>query len=221
MTQPSSDRRESEEEAPRVVIRDKRRLDPITGQVREAPAASEAAQPPAGSPVAAPADELAERTADLQRLSAEYANYRRRVERDRVAVVENAQDRVLAALLPVLDDVDRAREHGDLDGAFKAVAEQLIAVLAKHGLEAFGELGEAFDPNRHEAVMHSVSADVDGPSCVGIMRRGYQRGERVLRPAMVAVADPAEPGAETASESVDGGVAETASGSASAGSAEH
>jgi len=213
VTQPRPDRHDSEEEAPRVVIRDKRRLDPITGQVRQAPASAEAAQaapaapPPDGGGAATaggstdqPADELAERTADLQRLSAEYANYRRRVERDRVAVVEIAQDRVLSALLPVLDDVDRAREHGDLDGAFKAVAEQLVGVLAKHGLEAFGEPGEPFDPTRHEAVMHSVSADVDGPTCVGIMRRGYHRGERVLRPAMVAVADPAEPATETVSE---------------------
>lgn len=205
MTQPDSDRRDVDEEAPRVVIRDKRRLDPVTGQVREAPAAAAPEAPaPGGQSVGdGAADELAERTADLQRLSAEYANYRRRVERDRLSVVEGAQDRVLAALLPVLDDVDRAREHGDLDGAFKAVAEQLIAVLAKHGLAAFGEPGEAFDPTRHEAVMHSVSADVDGPTCVGVMRRGYQRGDRVLRPAMVAVADPAEPLAETVAESAD------------------
>lgn len=198
------DRSETEEEVPRVVIRDKRRLDPVTGQKREVShetageAVSPAGQPPEGRQ--GPQDELMERTADLQRLSAEYANYRRRVERDRVAVVEIAQDRVLAALLPVLDDVDRAREHGDLDGAFKAVAEQLIAVLAKHGLDAFGAEGEPFDPTRHEAVMHSTSEDVDGPTCVGIMRRGYQRGDRVLRPAMVAVADPAEPTAETVVE---------------------
>jgi len=157
-----------------------------------------AGQAAAGS--APPTDELAERTADLQRVSAEYANYRRRVERDRAAVVELAQDRVLSALLPVLDDVDRAREHGDLDGAFKAVAEQLVAVLAKLGLESFGEPGEPFDPTRHEAVMHSTSEDVEGPTCVAVMRRGYQRGERVLRPAMVHVADPAEPAAETVSE---------------------
>jgi molecular chaperone GrpE len=196
--------RSETEEVPRVVIRDKRRLDPVTGQVRETAGSSEPA-PEAGSPGGQPPDgqgglrdELLERTADLQRLSAEYANYRRRVERDRVAVVDIAQDRVLAALLPVLDDVDRAREHGDLDGAFKAVAEQLVAVLAKHGLDAFGAEGEPFDPTRHEAVMHSTSEDVDGPTCIGIMRRGYQRGDRVLRPAMVAVADPAEPTAETA-----------------------
>lgn len=206
MSRPGSDRRESEEEVPRVVIRDKRRLDPVTGQVRTtqpsshtaAGAVSPAAVSPDGQEVASnEPDALAERTSDLQRVSAEYANYRRRVERDRVAVVELAQDRVLAGLLPVLDDVDRAREHGDLEGAFKAVAEQLVAVLAKLGLEAFGEPGEPFDPTRHEAVMHSTSEDVDGPTCVAVMRRGYQRGERVLRPAMVAVADPAEPTEQT------------------------
>lgn len=203
MTHPQ-DRSETDEEVPRVVIRDKRRLDPVTGQKREAPAsagnAAPAGQAPAGA--AAHADELAERTADLQRLSAEYANYRRRVERDRTAVVEIAQDRVLAALLPVLDDVDRAREHGDLEGAFKAVAEQLVGVLAKLGLQPFGEPGEPFDPSRHEAVMHSTSEDVVGPTCVRVMRRGYQRGDRVLRPAMVAVADPVEPAvpAETSTE---------------------
>lgn len=197
---PAAERPETDEEAPRVVIRDKRRIDPVTGAKRDPDSAS----PPAGSPPAgggAPpqtSDELAERTADLQRLSAEYANYRRRVERDRVAVVEVAQDRVLAALLPVLDDVDRAREHGDLDGAFKAVAGQLMAVLARNGLESFGTVGDPFDPTEHEAVMHSTSTDVDGPTCVGVMRRGYRRGERVLRPAMVAVADPAEPAEPTA-----------------------
>jgi molecular chaperone GrpE len=206
VTQPQ-DRSDTEEEAPRVVIRDKRRLDPVTGQVREVPPSAQTAGeagPPGGlSPdvQGGVSDELMERTADLQRLSAEYANYRRRVERDRVAVVEIAQDRVLAALLPVLDDVDRAREHGDLDGAFKAVAEQLVGVLAKLGLDPFGEPGEPFDPTRHEAVMHSTSPDVDGATCVGIMRRGYRRGDRVLRPAMVAVADPAEPAGETAAES--------------------
>ncbi len=197
MTQPESDRREAEEEAPRVVIRDKRRLDPVTGEVRAAPA-TESPGPPAPG---APTDEMAERTADLQRLSAEYANYRRRVERDRTAVVEIAQDRVLAGLLPVLDDVDRAREHGDLEGAFKAVAEQLLAVLSKAGLEGFGEAGEPFDPNRHEAVMHSTRTDVDGPTCVAVMRRGYQRGDRVLRPAMVSVAEPGVRPSEGVTES--------------------
>jgi len=196
---------DEDEQAPRVVIRDRRRIDPITGQPREVPpdpgGASPAGDDPAGpAAVTPPADELAERTADLQRLSAEYANYRRRIDRDRVAVVELAQDRVLATLLPVLDDIDRAREHGDLTGAFKAVADQLSAVLEKNGLEPYGEAGDPFDPTQHEAVMHSTSAEVDGPTCVSVLRRGYRRGDRVLRPAMVAVADPEEPSAETVAE---------------------
>ena len=97
---------------------------------------------------------------------------------------------MLAALLPVLDDLDRAREHGDLVGPFAGVAEQLTAALGKFGLVAFGEKGDPFDPTRHEAVAHLTSTEVQEPTCVDVMRRGYQLGERLLRPAMVAVADP-------------------------------
>ena len=97
---------------------------------------------------------------------------------------------MLPALLPVLDDLDRAREHGDLVGPFGAVAEQLTAALGKFGLVAFGEKGDPFDPTRHEAVAHLTSADVTEPTCVEVMRRGYLLGERLLRPALVAVADP-------------------------------
>jgi len=134
--------------------------------------------------------ELAERTADLQRVTAEYANYRKRVDRDRLAVVEQATGAVLTALLPVLDDIDRARDHGDLVGPFSSVAEQLTAALTKFGLTAFGSKGDPFDPTRHEAVAHQTSAEVTESTCVDVMRRGYQLGERLLRPAMVAVADP-------------------------------
>jgi molecular chaperone GrpE len=134
--------------------------------------------------------ELDERLKDLQRVSAEYANYRKRVERDRGVVVEQAVGAVLSSLLPILDDVDRAREHGDLNGPFAAVAEQLTTALAKFGLNAFGEKGDAFDPTRHEAVTHETSPDVTEPTCVSVMRRGYLLGDRLLRPAMVAVADP-------------------------------
>ncbi|MEV6691188.1 nucleotide exchange factor GrpE [Micromonospora sp. NPDC051196] len=134
--------------------------------------------------------DLEERTRDLQRVTAEYANYRKRVERDRGLVTEQATGSVLAALLPILDDLDRAREHGDLVGPFGSVAEQLIAALGKFGLTPFGEQGDPFDPTRHEAVAHQTSADVTEPTCVQVMRRGYQMGERLLRPAMVAVADP-------------------------------
>jgi molecular chaperone GrpE len=135
---------------------------------------------------------LDERTADLQRVTAEYANYRKRVERDRTVSAENAVGMVLAALLPVLDDVDRARDHGDLTGPFASVAEQLNTVVTKLGLTAFGAKGDAFDPKLHEAVAHLTSAEVTEPTCIDVMRRGYLLGERLLRPAMVAVADPEE-----------------------------
>jgi len=134
--------------------------------------------------------QLDERTEDLQRVTAEYANYRKRVERDRLAVAEQATAQVITALLPVLDDLDRAKEHGDLVGPFALVAEQLTSALAKFGLTGFGEVGDAFDPTRHEAVSHQTSADVTEPTCVTVMRRGYLLGERLLRPALVAVADP-------------------------------
>ncbi|WP_405428540.1 nucleotide exchange factor GrpE [Micromonospora sp. NBC_00617] len=134
--------------------------------------------------------ELDERTRDLQRVSAEYANYRKRVDRDRGLVQEQATGSVLAALLPILDDLDRAREHGDLVGPFGTMAEQLTTALGKFGLNAFGEQGDPFDPTRHEAVAHQTSAEVSEPTCVQVMRRGYQLGERLLRPALVAVADP-------------------------------
>ncbi|MGC9667059.1 nucleotide exchange factor GrpE [Planosporangium sp. 12N6] len=174
------------------------------------------AQPPAGEPVGAttaaepaepgggPADqgrpfsaeleslraELDERTRDLQRVSAEFANYRKRVERDRALVGEQATGNLLTALLPVLDDLDRARDHGDLVGPFGSVADQLTAVLSKFGLTPFGSKGDPFDPNRHEAVAHQTSPEVTEPTCVDVMRRGYLQGERLLRPALVAVADP-------------------------------
>ncbi|MFI6161292.1 nucleotide exchange factor GrpE [Micromonospora sp. PTRAS2] len=154
----------------------------------------EGAAPPAGPPLGAELEalraELDERTRDLQRVTAEYANYRKRVDRDRSLVQEQATGSVLAALLPILDDLDRAREHGDLVGPFGTVAEQLTTALGKFGLSAFGEQGDPFDPTRHEAVAHQRSADVTEPTCVQVMRRGYQLGERLLRPAMVAVADP-------------------------------
>jgi molecular chaperone GrpE len=148
--------------------------------------------PPAGGPDAQDfADALAERTADLQRITAEYANYRKRVERDRIVVREQALANVLVALLPVLDDIGRARQHEELTGGFKSVAESLEAIAAKLGLTAFGEAGEPFDPNVHEALMHSYSADVTEPTCVQILQPGYKVGERILRPARVAVAEPA------------------------------
>ncbi|MGI5212452.1 nucleotide exchange factor GrpE [Plantactinospora sp. CA-290183] len=166
------------------------------GPVVDAPAkpidpASEAdGRGPLGAELEALRGELDERTRDLQRVSAEYANYRKRVDRDRGLVTEQATGAVLTALLPILDDLDRAREHGDLVGPFGTVAEQLTTGLGKFGLTAFGEKGDPFDPTRHEAVAHQTSADVTEPTCVEVMRRGYLLGDRLLRPALVAVADP-------------------------------
>jgi molecular chaperone GrpE len=143
-----------------------------------------------GAELEALRSELDERLRDLQRVTAEYANYRRRVERDRGAVVEQATGLVISSLLPILDDLDRARDHDDLVGPSAAMAEQLNASLAKFGLTGFGEVGDGFDPTRHEAVAHQTSADVTEPTCVAVMRRGYLLGDRLLRPALVAVADP-------------------------------
>jgi molecular chaperone GrpE len=182
----------------RVVVRDKRRLDPESGALRE-PAATEPSVPPAAAPAVEGAaadveqpDRVAELTADLQRLSAEYANYRKRVERDRVAVVEMATAGLLAGLLPVLDDVDRARQHGDLTGGFQAVGEALEALTAKLGLERFGEAGEAFDPSVHEALMQAEPDPTATVAvCAAVFSPGYRMsGGRVLRPARVSVAEP-------------------------------
>lgn len=140
---------------------------------------------------------LGERTADLQRLQAEYQNYRRRVERDRVSVKEIAVANLLSELLPVLGDVGRAREHGELVGGFKSVAESMETVVAKLGLQQFGKEGEPFDPTIHEALMHSYAPDVTETTCVAILQPGYRIGERTIRPARVAVAEP-QPGATPA-----------------------
>ncbi|MFD6435045.1 nucleotide exchange factor GrpE [Streptomyces venezuelae] len=139
---------------------------------------------------------LNERTADLQRLQAEYQNYRRRVERDKVTVKEIASANLLSELLPTLDDIGRAREHGELVGGFKSVAESLETVVAKLGLQQFGKEGEPFDPTIHEALMHSYAPDVTETTCVAILQPGYRIGERTIRPARVAVAEP-QPGAQT------------------------
>jgi molecular chaperone GrpE len=149
-------------------------------------AATEAADAAAAKATA----KLAERTADLQRLQAEYANYRKRVERDRLAVREQALANVLNELVPVLDDIGRAREHGELTGGFKSVGESLEGIAFKLGLTPFGESGDPFDPTLHDALLHSYSADVTEPTAVQILQPGYKVGERIIRPARVAVAEP-------------------------------
>ena len=222
------------------VFRDKRRIDPETGQVREP-------RPPAPSQPA-PSDEggtqvtdaavtpsaevseleatLAERTADLQRLQAEYVNYKRRVDRDREVVKETTVAAVLTALLPVLDDIGRAREHDELSGGFKAVAESLERTVTGLGLETFGAEGDPFDPKIHEALMHRYSDDVTEPVAQAVLQVGYRLGERIVRPARVAVVEPEQesPGqpvepspeedaaAPAAAAGPDGGVDDAAAG---------
>ena len=219
------------------VIRDNRRIDPVTGQPRRGrhaasqPAgtsgagrpggpgsrhgrageeastpqeevnvteagATTTAGPAAASPPEPAADsqlqsQLAERTADLQRLQAEYANYRKRVDRDRATVREHAVASALSELLPVLDAIGQAREHGELSGGFKSVADSLQAAVGKLGLVSYGQRGDAFDPKIHEALTHSYSPDVTEDTCVEVLQPGYRVGERILRPARVAVAEPA------------------------------
>ncbi|GAA4913821.1 molecular chaperone GrpE (heat shock protein) [Stackebrandtia albiflava] len=146
------------------------------------------------------AEALDERTRDLQRVTAEYHNYRKRVERDRQATAEQATVAVVSGLLPVLDDIDRARDHGDLVGPFASVAEQLQNSLTKLGLESFGDKGDRFDPMVHEAVAHMHSAEVTEPTCIDVMRRGYRMGERLVRAAMVAVAEPSDEPAPAVTE---------------------
>ena len=160
-------------------------------QTSEAPAAEEPQQEfPLDDPLAAAQADVLGLTADLQRLQAEYVNYKRRVDRDRELVKQNATFSVLSAMLPVLDDLDRAREHGELEGGFKAVADSLERIVAAHGLVKFGKPGDEFDPRFHEALMHAHSKDVTTTTCQDIVSAGYMIGERVVRPAQVTVVDP-------------------------------
>jgi len=156
-----------------------------------------------GDPTAAQqeaARELAERTADLQRLQAEFLNYKRRVERDRDLVRENAVYAVLSPMLDVLDSIDRAREAGELEGGFKGVAEQLERVVAGLGLVRFGEPGDPFDPTLHEALAHQGTEDVAVPTAKFVAKAGYRMGDRVVRAAQVIVVDPENPDAGAGNE---------------------
>lgn len=221
-------RNEGEQQEP-VVVRDRRRIDPETGE-RRTPApngdeaqvaesmsgtldeeigqAEESAEPSAegGSPETGESTGLQkqvdELTADLKRVTAEYANYRKRVERDRESVIAAAKASVAGDLLTVLDDLERAEAHGDLNGAFKAVADKLVGALERAGLESFGKEGEPFDPSVHEAVQHDTSPDVTEPTVTMVLRRGYRFSDRVLRAALVGVTDH-EPGAAPSEEPID------------------
>ena len=129
-------------------------------------------------------------TNDLQRLQAEYANYRKRVERDRELVKDLAVASVLSELLGTLDDLDRARAHDELSGGFKAVADQLENLTTKLGLEKYGTEGEVFDPMIHEALVHNTSSEVSETTATAILQPGYRFKDRILRPARVAVTEP-------------------------------
>ncbi|MFM1938053.1 MAG: hypothetical protein RLZZ320_911 [Actinomycetota bacterium] len=135
-------------------------------------------------------DPVAALTEDLQRLQAEYANYRKRVERDRTLAAEVAISSVLVEFLAILDDLDRAAAHNELTGGFKSVADQIITTTAKLGLEKYGEAPATFDPNFHDALMHETSTEVTETTVTKILQPGYKYKERVLRPARVVVSDP-------------------------------
>ena len=196
----------SEGDPEQVTVTDKRRIDPETGEVRHAPpgAAPGGGPAPAGSPADKTADKVAELTADLQRVQADFTNYRKRALRDQQAAADRAKAAVISQLLGVLDDLDRARKHGDLEsGPLKSVADKLDGALAGLGLTAFGAEGEDFDPVLHEAVQHEGDgADGSTPVIGTVMRQGYKLGDQVLRHALVGVVDTVN------SESPADGVAE-------------
>jgi molecular chaperone GrpE len=193
-----------------VTVTDKRRVDPETGEVREQ-AAGPAPSGPAPEPAASGgSDKVAELTADLQRVQADFANYRKRALRDQQLTADRAKAAVITQLLGVLDDLDRARSHGDLEsGPLKLVADKLVAALEGQGLSGFGAEGDEFDPALHEAVQHE--GDGTHPVVGTVMRRGYRVGEQVVRHAMVGVVDtvPAADGPDTA-QNADAGSDEAA-----------
>jgi molecular chaperone GrpE len=204
------DRDPADREPTGPVIRDRRRIDPVTGAVREPREAAVPAGPPPdtveslAARVAELESALAERTADLQRLQAEYVNYKRRVDRDRDVGRDSAVAHVLSQLLPVLDDIGRAREHDELAGGFKAVAESFERIVTGLGLERFGKAGDAFDPHIHEALMHSYSQDVEVPTAQMVLQDGYRFRDRIVRPARVAVVEPeVEPSTEVGQGATD------------------
>jgi molecular chaperone GrpE len=174
-----------------VTVTDKRRIDPETGEVRET-ATGPAPSGPAPEPdPAAPEDEAAELKATLQRVKAEYDNYRKRSVRQEQAAADRAKVAVVSQFLGVLDDLERARSHGDLEsGPLRGVADKLTAALSGLGLTSFGAEGDDFDPSLHEAVQHE--GDGSKPVLGTVMRQGYKLGDQLLRHAMVGVVDAVE-----------------------------
>jgi molecular chaperone GrpE len=192
-----------------VTVTDKRRIDPVTGEIREqatgpAPSgpAPEAAAAGAAQGAASASDEVAELKSTLQRVKAEYDNYRKRALRDQQLVAERTRAAVVTQLLPVLDDLDRARSHGDLEsGPLKSVADKLATALEGLGLSGFGNDGDAFDPALHEAVQHE--GEGTHPIVGSVMRRGYKVGDQVVRHALVGVVDTVPDVDETADDTPD------------------
>jgi molecular chaperone GrpE len=187
-----SDNDQGVNQAEGVKITDKRKLDPETGAPR---VSSDTQESPVSEQEAAEdsvveLDPVAELTADLQRLQAEFANYRKRVERDRETTRDLVVSNTLAELLPIIDDIGRARTHGELEGAFKSVGEALESAVTRLGLKPFGEPGDEFDPTKHEAISHEYSAEVSTSTCMTIFQAGYEFNGRVIRAAIVSVADP-------------------------------
>jgi molecular chaperone GrpE len=180
-----------------VTVTDKRRVDPETGEIRQQAAGPAPSGPaPAAAPSDSP-DKVAELTADLQRVQADFANYRKRTLRDQQLIADRAKAGVIAQLLGVLDDLDRARNHGDLEsGPLKSVADKLVTALEGLGLSGFGAEGDEFDPALHEAVQHE--GDGTHPIVGTVMRRGYKVGDQVVRHAMVGVVDTVPDAGETA-----------------------
>jgi molecular chaperone GrpE len=191
--------KKEDESGDEPVVNDKRKIDPETGDVRE-PAADAADQP---DDAALSEDDLAildEAERDLvaeyrdraARAEAELKNFRTRVERDRAANREVVIAEVLRNLLPAVDDLDRAEAHGDLvDGSPLAlVAAKLRAGFEKYGLHKVGEKGETFDPKLHEAIAQVYSKDVSVNTVAEVIESGYALGDRLLRPAKVAVSVP-------------------------------
>ena len=176
-----------------VRVNDKRRIDPDTFEVRQTSSGEPQSEVDAEATVIEAEvvgieAKVAELTSDLQRVHAEYANYRKRVDRDRDVNRQIAIGSVFMELLPILDDIDRAREHGELNGAFKTMGESLEASLTKMGLEKYGAAQEPFDPNMHEALANEEVEGITEPTVVAVFQPGYRQGERILRPARVSVA---------------------------------
>lgn len=193
-----------------VTVTDKRRIDPVTGEVREAGSGSAAGEAGAASSPGEPApdapaqkaageeaDKASELLADLQRVQADFTNYRKRALRDQQVAADRAKASVISALLPILDDLDRARSHGDLEsGPLKVMADKLVNTLEGLGLSAFASEGDEFDPELHEAVQHE--GEGTHPVLGTVMRRGYKVGDQVVRHALVGVVDTVPDGGEAA-----------------------